>query len=73
MTLPDFDNYTRITGEDGSVYIVIFELPARKLLCVKELDVQGGADTVNVVLWRNLSKWNLKLFPPMTVESTTKR
>jgi hypothetical protein len=50
MTLDDFSNYTRIDGADGSVYIVIFELPARKLLCVKETEVQGGADTVNVVL-----------------------
>lgn len=50
MTLDDFSNYSRITGDDGSTYIVIFELPARKLLCVKESDVQGGADTVNVVL-----------------------
>ena len=50
MTLSDFDNYTRVQGADGAVYIVIFELPARKLLCVKETDVDGGADTVNVVL-----------------------
>lgn len=50
MTLTDFDNYARVTGADGFVYIVIFELPARKILCVKELDVQGGADAVNIVL-----------------------
>lgn len=50
MTLDDFDNYTRIVGADGATYIVIFELPARKLLCVKEYEVQGGGDTVNVVL-----------------------
>lgn len=50
MTLSDFDAYTRLTVQDGQVYIIIFELPARKVLCVKESEVQGGADTVNVVL-----------------------
>lgn len=50
MTLSDFDTYTRIVGADGFTYIVIFELPARKMLCVKEMDVQGGADAVNIVL-----------------------
>lgn len=50
MTLQDFDNYSRIVGADGAVYIIIFELPARKLLCVKENDVGGGGDTVAVVL-----------------------
>lgn len=50
MTLQDFDNYSRVTGADGAVYIVIFELPARKLLCVRENEVAGGGDTVNVVL-----------------------
>lgn len=50
MTLDDFQDYTRVTGADGAVYIVIFELPARKLLCVRETDVGGGGDTVNVVL-----------------------
>lgn len=50
MTLNDFENYTRVTGADGATYIVIFELPARKLLCVRELEVEGGGDTVNVVL-----------------------
>ena len=50
MTLEDFSNYSRVTGADGSTYIVIFELPARKLLFFKENEVQGGGDTVNVVL-----------------------
>ncbi len=50
MTLNDFDNYTRIDGADGSVYIIVFELPARKLICVKESEVQGGADTVPTYL-----------------------
>lgn len=47
MTLND---YTRIVGSDGETYIIIFELPARKVLCVKETDVLGGADTVAIVL-----------------------
>jgi len=50
MTLDDFNSYTRITGNDGAVYIVVFELPARKLICVKESEVQGGADTVPTYL-----------------------
>ena len=48
MTLDD--SYSRIVGDDGFTYIVIFELPGRKVLCVKEQDVQGGADTVSIVL-----------------------
>lgn len=48
MTLDD--TYSRMVGTDGATYIIIFELPGRKVLCVRENDVLGGADTVSIYL-----------------------
>ena len=50
MTLDDFAVYERMVGADGFNYIIIFEVPGRKVLCVKENDVAGGGDAVNIVL-----------------------
>jgi hypothetical protein len=49
MHLSDFDAYATFTlnGED---YIIIMELPMRKVLCVRHADVGGGADSVNLLL-----------------------
>lgn len=50
MTLEQFDGYPRVVGADGFTYIILLELAMHKVLCAREMDVGGGADTVPVVL-----------------------
>lgn len=48
ITLPQ-DTYNRITvGND--VYIVVYNISPTIVLCVREVDVNGGASAVPVVL-----------------------
>ena len=50
MVIADFDQYTRLQGEDGQVFIVVLEMPMHKVLCVAESDVTNGVDHLPVVL-----------------------
>ena len=50
MQVQDFSGYARVTGQDGQTYVIVFEMPMSKVLCVAESDILNGSDRIPVIL-----------------------
>lgn len=50
MVIEDFSGYSRIQGQDGQTYVIVFEMPMQKVLVVAESDIINGLDRLPVIL-----------------------